>query len=91
MRVTVDQVNLVSPGQSLLLGGTSTIKGTVSISNVATGSDILPVTNVSGLADGSYAPGGIIGALSTKSPENDYENTVASFASDVKSRLFGAN
>ncbi|MEO9514558.1 MAG: hypothetical protein ABJG55_02370 [Paracoccaceae bacterium] len=88
--VSVSSVRLVSPGAAFAFGGTSRIAGVVQITNTESGEFILPATEVVGLADGTYAPGGVIAALSTKSPENDYKNTVASFASDIKRRLFGA-
>ncbi|MEO9898803.1 MAG: hypothetical protein ABJD13_21380 [Paracoccaceae bacterium] len=88
--VSISSVQLVSPGAAFAFGGPSRIAGVVQITNTESGEFILPATEVVGLADGTYVPGGVIAALATKNPENDYKNTVASFASDIKRRLFGA-
>ena len=88
--VSVSSVRLVSPGAALAFGGPSRIMGVLQITHTETGEDILPATDVVGVADGTYVPGGVIAALATKNPQADYKNTVASFASDIKRRLFGA-
>ncbi len=90
LRVSVSSLSLVSPGQALLIGGISTLQGVVEIKNIRTGEVILPATTVYGYADGGYAPGGVIGALAAGTPEEDYARTVASFASDLRIRLFVA-
>ncbi|MCP5072767.1 MAG: hypothetical protein GY947_05650 [Rhodobacteraceae bacterium] len=88
--IAVDSVALVSPGQALLLGGVSTIRGMLTATDAKTGDVVIPATKVFGTAKGGWAPGGILGAASTKTPENDYKATVVGFANDVKLRLFGA-
>lgn len=87
--VTVTRVYLVSPGQALLVGGASTITGTVTVTDAATGEVLLPTTTVRGIADGSWALGGAIAAATTGTPLEDYQNSVRSFASDLRIRLLG--
>ena len=87
--VRLTDVNLVSPGQALLIGGVSNIRGVLEIKEARTGRTILAPTNVYGSAKGTYAPGGIIGAVTTRSVDSDYRQTIAGFAADVERRLFG--
>ncbi len=88
--VDVQRVALVSPGQSLLIGGVSTVSATVSVADLYTGTVLLPATEMTATSEG-WAPGGIIGASSRGTPEQDYQRTVASFADAVAQRLLGAN
>lgn len=88
VNVAVDRVALVSPGQSLLIGGVSSITARVSITDLATGASILPETVVTSSSEG-YAPGGILGATSRGTPQADYAQTVASFANNVAIRILG--
>lgn len=86
--VNVDSVSLVSPGQSLLVGGVSSISGSITITDVATGAVILPLTAVRASSEG-WAPGGILGATSRGTAEADYAQTVASFANSIATRVLG--
>ncbi len=88
VNVDVTRVALVSPGQSLLVGGVSSITATVSVVELATGAVLLAPTSVTGTSEG-YAPGGILGATSRGTPEADYAQTVASFAENVTQRILG--
>jgi|GEM_PF-5278507 len=88
--VDVDRVSLVSPGQSLLIGGVSSVSATVSVVDLSTGGVLLPETKMTSSSDG-WAPGGIVGAASRGSAQEDYRKTVASFANTVAQRLLGAS
>ncbi len=90
VRVTVDvtSVNLVSPGQSLLIGGVSQIVGTVTVDDFASAEVLVPETRVSGSGEG-WSGGGVVGAVSRGTPEADYAQTVAGFANTVATRLLG--
>ncbi|WP_299968712.1 hypothetical protein [uncultured Roseobacter sp.] len=92
VQLSLTSVQLVSPGMSLLVGGTSRIAGILQVKDAESGAVVIEPTEVFGLAKGEYAPGGIIGALakSGRSPTDDYKNTVSGFAADVRKRLFGA-
>ena len=88
--VRLTSVLLVSPGMSLLVGGSSSISAEVSVVDLNTGKLLLEPTKVSATGDG-YAPGGIIGAASRGTPAEDYSNTVGSFADSVSKRLLGTS
>jgi len=89
VKVSVTSVHLVSPGQSFLVGGVSTIKGIINVTDARTGELVLEPTQIAGTAKGNYAPGGIIGVVMTKQIDDDYRNTVAGFVGDVERLLFG--
>ena len=91
-QLSVKRVQLVSPGQSFLIGGSSTISGTLQVTDARTGEVILAPTDVVGTAKSGYALGGVIGAAvkANQTPEDDYKATVAGFAADVRKRLLGA-
>jgi hypothetical protein len=84
--VRVKSVALVGAGQSLLVGGSSTISADVSLVDISTGTRLVQPTNVTG-AGGGYAPGGVIGAVTRASPEDDYVLTLRGFADNVAKRL----
>ncbi|MCP3972045.1 MAG: hypothetical protein GY717_17310 [Rhodobacteraceae bacterium] len=88
--VNVDRLHLVSPGQSFLMGGTSTILGVARVVDLKTREPVLAPTRIVGTGKG-YNAGGIIGAIAASGPvKTDYENTVAGFARDLTNQLFGA-
>ena len=89
VKLLIESVALVSPGQSVLVGGVSTIRGRMWIVDPKSGAVMMKPTAVSGTAKGGWAPGGLLGAALTKSPQEDYRATVAGFAADVTKRLFG--
>ncbi len=88
VNVSVESVALVSPGQSLLVGGTSSVTATVSVVELSTQRELAPATRVTSSGEG-YAPGGVIGASTRGTPEADYAQTVQSFASVLTTRIFG--
>ncbi len=88
--VRIKSVALVSPGQSLLIGGVSAISGDITVTNLKTGEAVVPTRDVAGFGSG-YAPGGVIGALTTKNPQADYENVVNGFAGRIQSGLFNTD
>ncbi|WP_371228868.1 hypothetical protein [Roseovarius sp. 2305UL8-3] len=89
LKVSITSVNLVSPGQSFLVGGVSTIMGIINVTDARTGELVLEPTQIAGTAKGNYAPGGLIGVALTKQVDDDYRSTVAGFVSDVERLLFG--
>jgi len=86
--VVLTKMWLVSPGQSIMLGGNSSITGIVSVASVHNGQPILAPTEVVGISN-KRTVGGIIGALSRSSAEEDYRETITGFALNLKKRLFG--
>lgn len=89
--VELSRFSLVSPGQSFLIGGASQITGVVMVRDSKTGQVVLERATITGTAKGVYTPGGLAGAISTRSVEDDYRNTIAGFATDVERHLFGAD
>lgn len=86
--VKVDEIWLVSRGQSFITGGKSTIRGTITVTDLASGKQILPQTEVFGMNEG-FRLNGVIGALTAPEPQKDYEGTVEGFAHQVAVRLLG--
>ncbi len=86
--VQVDEVWLVSRGQSFITGGKSNIRGTMTVTDLASGKQILPPTKVFGMNEG-FRLNGVIGALTAPEPEKDYAGTVAGFAHQVAVQLLG--
>ncbi len=80
-------VSLVSPGQAALVGGLSNVSGEISVRDARSGEVLVPPTEIAGTPSG-YAPGGIIAVALTKSPQEDYQATVAGFAADVRRSLY---
>jgi len=91
VEISLSSVQLVSPGQSLLIGGTSAINGIVRVVDSNTGAILLDDKKLVGTAKGGYGAGGLIGALSTRKAEDDYKATVLGFATDARNALFGPN
>jgi hypothetical protein len=89
VNLLVERVVLVSPGQSMLVGGVSTITGTMWIVDARNGAVLMKPATVRGTAKGGWVGGGLIGVALTKEPQEDYRATVAGFAADVRKRLFG--
>ncbi|MBM1313809.1 hypothetical protein JQT66_07090 [Sulfitobacter mediterraneus] len=90
--VSITQFHLVSPGQALLVGGTSTISGVLTVKDARNGTVVLEPTKVYGTAKGGWALGGLVGAAvkADQTPEQDYKATIVGFSQDVRKRLLGA-
>ena len=87
VNVKVQRIALVSPGQSFLVGGISTVTAQLTVID-AQGQTIVPTTSVFSSGEG-YAPGGLIGAATRQSPEQDYASTVRRFGEAVRRQLLG--
>lgn len=86
--VRVDEIWLVSRGQSFAVGGTSAMTGTLSVRDSATGKIILAETRVGGV-NRNLRLGGVLGVLTAPAPEKDYRDTLAGFARLTAERLLG--
>lgn len=84
--VTVKTVRLMSRLQEYALGGASYIKGEITVTDVATGREIVPATKITG-ASQRIRIGGIIGAVVAPTAKKDYEQTLKGFAINVLTRL----
>jgi hypothetical protein len=84
--VKVQTVRLMSRLQEYALGGASYIKGEITVTDVATGREIVPATKITG-ASQRLRIGGIIGAVVAPTAQKDYEQTLKGFAQNVLVRL----
>jgi hypothetical protein len=85
--VVVQSVKLAPPA-ARIVAATSTISGTVSVTEQKTGRVIVPPTAVTGNSKSLRAVG-VIGLATTQTVENDYRGTIAGFAATVRKALFG--
>lgn len=86
LSVKMQSFRLVSPGQTILVGGASSVVGTIQITNLETRAITVPPTEVSiQLSSG----GGLIDAALSRGPTRDYQQHVDIFTSNIKSRLYG--
>lgn len=88
LEVSLRRLYLVSPGQSILVGGLSQAEGVVRVLDARSGKVVVPPTEIAKTAAG-YAPGGLLGAATRGSAEQDYMKTLATFANMIEHRLFG--
>lgn len=86
--VKVEEIWLVSRGQSFAMGGNSTMTGTLTVTEPATGRVILAETKVGGMNE-TLRMGGIIGVLTAPSADKDYQQTLLGFARLNAERLLG--
>lgn len=84
--VKVQTVRLMSRLQEYALGGASFIKATITVTDVATGREIVPPTKITG-ASQRLRIGGIVGAVIAPTAKKDYEQTLKGFAINVLTRL----
>ena len=89
VQIQLDNIALVGPGQAFMVGGISSARGVLQVSDVASGEIVVPATEVFGTVEG-WAPGGLIALANSVPPEQDYNALILGFASKVKARLFGA-
>jgi hypothetical protein len=86
VRVTVTEVRLMSRMQEMVLGGASYVKGTLTVTDAATGRQIVTPTKVFATSQ-RVRIGGPIGAAVAPTAQNDYRETIAGFAQNVLVRL----
>jgi hypothetical protein len=84
--VKVQTVRLMSRLQEYALGGASFVKGEITVTDVATGREVVPPTKITG-ASQRLRIGGIIGAVVAPTAKKDYEQTLKGFAQNVLIRL----
>ncbi len=88
--VRVTEVRLMSRVQEMMLGGASYVKGTLIVTDAATGQQIVAPTAVIATSQ-RVRVGGPIGAAVAPSAENDYHETIEGFAQNVLVRLSPRN
>lgn len=90
VKVTLTEVRLMSRMQEMILGGASYVKGTLTVSDAATGAQIVAPTKVFATSQ-RFRVGGPIGAAVAPTAENDYLQTIEGFAQNVLVRLSPRN
>ncbi len=88
IKLVLDRVRLVSPGQAFAVGGQSSITGTLSVVGRANNTAIVPPTEVSGISE-QVRLGGVIGAVTSPTADKDYQQTLRGFAASVHKQLYG--
>lgn len=86
--VTVDEIHLVSRGQSFAIGGSSSMAGTLKVTEAGTGKVILPPTKTGGISE-TLRLGGVLGAITAPNAAKDYADTINGFAKQNAARLLG--
>jgi len=90
VQVPVNDMQLVSIGQSYVFGGSSWLRGKIRVVDARTGEEVIPLTDIKA-SKSDFAIGGLIGALTTEAVDEDYAATVAAFAQNIKTRMFGVD
>ncbi len=90
VRITVTELRLMSRMQEMMLGGASYLKGSLSVTDAATGRQIVAPTKVFATSQ-RVRVGGPIGAAVAPSAADDYRQTIAGFAQNVLVRLSPRN
>lgn len=88
--VRVKELRLMSRVQEMMLGGASYLKGTLSVTDAATGRQIVAPTAVVATSQ-RVRVGGPIGAAVAPSAAKDYQQTIEGFAQNVLVRLSPRN
>ncbi len=86
--IKVTSVNILSAGQSFLVGGESMMRGTVALLDARSGKEIVaPIDITSG--GGGYKPGGLIGVMSMEDPETELKQLAQQFMTRARLALTG--
>ena len=86
--IAVSKMRLASP-LARVVADTSSLTGTVRVTEVGTGREVVPATEVTGNTK-NIRGAGVIGLATTVSVEKDYRGTLAGFANTVRKALFGS-
>ncbi|GLS88693.1 hypothetical protein GCM10010873_36670 [Cypionkella aquatica] len=84
--VQVTSVRLMSRTQEMMLGGASYVQGVITVTDAATGRQIVPPTKAMSTSK-RFRLGGPIGAAVAPGASEDYRQTIDSFATSVLVRL----
>ena len=86
--LTLTEVNIITIGQSMLVGGESVMKGTLTLSNARTGDIIIPPTEITS-GGGGWVAGGVIAAATRDDPATELRQMSQEFAARAKILVFG--
>lgn len=81
-------VNLISAAQSIVIGGESVMKGTVSLLNASTGEVIIPPQEIDA-GGGGWVLGGIVGAATRDDPVTELRQMSAEFVDRAQVLILG--
>lgn len=84
--VKITAVRLMSRMQEFMLGGASYVQGVITVTDAATGRQIVPPTQALATSR-RFRVGGPIGAAVAPTAAHDYQQTIDSFAQSVLVRL----
>lgn len=88
--IRITDVSLITTGQTILIGGESIMKGTVSLLNAETGAVIVePVAIEAGA--GGYVLGGLVGVATRDSDQAEIDKMAAEFMQRARIALYGPN
>ena len=85
--VTMEKLRLAPPIERVA-AATSTATGVISVTELGTGTAIVPPTRLTGNTENIRAPW-ILGLATTRSVDKDYGGTVNGFAATIRKALFG--
>jgi hypothetical protein len=85
--IVMSKVRLAPPIERVV-AGTSTAKGTVTVTEVGTDNIVVPTTEVTGNTE-NFRFVSVIGLATTVTVEKDYRGTLKGFATTVRTALFG--
>lgn len=86
--IELESVNLITAAQSMLLGGESVMKGTVSLVDARDGRVILPPRAVES-GGGGWIMGGLLGAASRDDPATELKQLSQEFVTRASVLIFG--
>ena len=86
--VVITSVSLITAGQSMIIGGESIMRGTLSLVDAQTGDMVLPATQISA-GGGGYAVGGIIAVATRDDVDTEMKQLAQQFAARAHVLVFG--
>lgn len=86
--IVLQDIRLSRPEQNVF-GGVSKLKALVTFDNARTGQPIQAPQVITGNAEGFRIPVGLLAIATTKTPEKDYQATLAGFAHKVERSIYG--
>ncbi len=86
--IRVDQVRLSKATENAFFGA-SQMKGAATLVDASTGKVVHNLGEIESTADGFRIPVGLMGVLTTKTPDKDYQQTLAGFAHKVERGIYG--
>ncbi|MDP0929265.1 hypothetical protein Q0601_18940 [Paracoccus onubensis] len=88
--VKIDSVNIIGVGQTVLIGGESTMRGSVSLVDAKTQDVIVPPQEISS-GGGGYTPGGLIGAATLEDKNVETTQLATEFMRRARLAIYNPN